>query len=358
MAKSEKATKCSREEIDRASGWFHARTIPSPEELAAWLQVWPKEADRKKILTESAWFTVDLARVVYTGAKPQHLRALLYNRNLKRVVVRALGEWLTRDWEALARGKSANLQNPLSYLADLMDRNPEVSWAAPVRRVYASAQELSDTLKKLKTGSRQSRSCASKRTFKDALGVLLLSYVSDFSKAIIYWQLRVPSDVLCASLSFVPKTKAVLRDFVRHPDADASALRAVVQISNDPFVLEFVARNDELRWDFEIRPILLQSKNPFVLTELLQDAEPEVAAEIVRYLLREDKVEYIGIGLDFRDPKLPIALEPHELTPLLQNADHRIRLTGITWLGRLSLATRAAVSSDCVPNVEPKRSKG
>lgn len=268
-----------------------------------------------------------------------YLAALARNRSLPAEVVSELVRWLVDDWYAIFYGREAIAPLPWSILTILLRQHPGTVKDETIRKIY----ELPRLVQQLGVTFAMPRDPV---PIPDDRGPenALLGLVA-FSWRIAQNQLTVPSDVLCAAIPFVCRDRNTLLQLLRHPNANTTVYRQAFYASNATPVREFLASQPGCRQDPDIRKKLLRSKNPKILAALVEDADPQTAANLVRRLIQRGRLILVAWALSNRSPDLPLALDATDLAPLLRSHVHEVRLAGVSWLGRLT-AARDSLESD------------
>lgn len=214
------------------------------------------------------------------------------------------------------------------------------AWCCPSARlrVYAELIEASRTSRKNsgETHTNSSRCRRGQISLRTAHRSLLW-----FSRDIINHRLPASPDVLRTIVSLVWRNSKQLLVLLQHPNADASVLRAAFERSRNFDIQQLVARHPKLRWDPEIRPILLRSRFPEVLATLAEDADPEMVAILIRVLLHKARLDLVSAVFRNRKPELPIALSSREVATLLQSEDQNLRIAAIAHLHRIGATTHS-----------------
>lgn len=259
---------------------------------------------------------------------------MIHNPSLSVHVASSVAEWLVKDWEAFIRGEPYIVGSPWLEFAFLIQQHGDKIQPDVIRRVYAfsnlACQADENTCQHAQRPSNPDH--AQGRDYSR----FATSTLRDFSRSIANLQLLVPPDVLCSALPFLLHEPTSYLALLRHPNTNATVLRKALQLSpwsQDVAVL--VAENSELRWDPEIRKQLLNSTLPRVLTALIEDADPNTAACLLRRLIADNHLSLAASILMKRSADRPIMLDSADLTPLLQSRDQNVRLAAVTYLGQL-----------------------
>lgn len=313
------------EEIGLIHQWMDQDQKPPESLLSRWFSH-PDHRVRDAVVLKARWIDRDLARRIYGFSDWILLSLLAQNPHLTSPVVSDLATWLVEDWDACIRGKHACVTTPWFALFDLLNYQGKKVPADTLRRAYRLAQLPRKLASSLPAGDPLELDPAQVEASFDAFEY--------FSRRIAEEHPPVPPDVLCQALPYLERYKSVFRNLLRHPDTNDTVLRAALEGSAALSAHDFVARHPTLRWDPEIRPQLLASRDPDVLSALIEDAEPEIAGQLVCRLVDLGFSFFVPPALEARPADRPIVLEAEALLPLLQNADRDLRLTILRSLER------------------------
>lgn len=295
------------------------------------------------VLRRTRGLDLEMVREIFKKARIFHSSPAIFfvalgkNPFLSPDQVAGVTEWLVDEWEAELRGASSLIRSAWTYIPGFLR---EQNHAIPNDQLLR-AFSLAELARKLSAQDQNSTSRQptphSQTTPSESSNLAGFSFLAE---RIILDSLSVAADVLSSLVRYIPRQESVLSRFVAHPNVDERVLRiAFDTFPTSSTIRERVAKCPSLRWDPKIRKRLLRSSNPVIVAVLAEDAEPEVAAHLIRRLLAKNLLDLAARALSARAPDMPVALHPADLAPMLRSAQQDIRLTALTWLGRLTTSS-------------------
>lgn len=318
------------EEIALIRQWADQDQKPPQPLLSRWLSH-PDRRVLNVVALNARWIDRDLARQIYEFSEYDALSSLAQNPHLSPSVVANVATWLVDDWEACVRGKPPCVAAPWHTLFALLKAQGEKVPADTIRRAYKLGKLPSELYSSLPDGVDLELSASQLEAISDAF--------ASFSQWIASEHPPVPPDILCEALPHLEHSKSMFRALLRHPNTDVTVLRVALECSAASAAHDFVVCYPELRWDPNIRPQLLASDNPDVLAALIEDAEPEVAGQLILRLVALGHSSFVPDALRARPADQPIVLNTEELLLLLQNSDRDSRLAVLGSMEKFKNAT-------------------
>lgn len=330
------------DELLLLEAWLHEDSQPPAKLLERWL----RHSDTHimyRLAQNAPWIDAKLARQIYE-LTPKHKFDLVYtmtqNPSLSADTVAAVAEWLVDDWEAQIRSRPSVIARPWDCFCLFLYHHFTAVLVDLVRRVYTFpqlARELGVSYVDIESYLVVPVDERCKRFTQSETA---LTYVGWLSRRILQLQIPVPPDILCEAIPFVDRNPNELRTLLDHPSVDTTVLRAAIKRNPRSWAAQYaVAHDDNLRWDPEIRPLLLDTDCPAVLAKLAEDADPKTTIELLRRLIDLKEFDRVADILRTAESKDSISLNPNDLLPLLSHSDRHIRLTALTHLGRLGKST-------------------
>lgn len=309
--------------------------------LAPWLRTFATRDDvrellhafpylRSSVLEHAGCIDLDFTGEIYaTYNEPEVLSGLARNHFLSSDVVAYFATRLVDDWIEVLHNREPHVFEPWGPLTTLIRAHSSIVPIDVIRKVYSCADEFARINRSLPPGIfhpdyfAQTKSQTAYRSF-----VLL-------SEEIAQNPIPLSKDDLHTVMPFLQNSPYSLLTLLTRSNADASTWRVALKLCTSSDLQVHAASDPNLRWDSEIRAKLLVSKNPRVLRYLIEDADPQTAAKLVRRLIRLGLFHAVVEALNSRPPEATIALRPEDLTPLLQSKSQEIRTATIAILGRL-----------------------